>query len=182
MRKFFKSMAVSLMLAAGMTAGLSVTAVVQAAEDPTYRQIVETEVANLTQPAANRFSSGQPTQDQLAALAAAGVKHIVSLRPASELDWDERSVVESLGMTFHNIPVGVPDGINQENAEAFSQVLADIGEEPVLMHCASGNRVGALVALKHAQDTGDVETAITIGKAWGITVIEDMVRNKLAAE
>jgi len=82
-------------------------------------------------------------------------------------------------MTYHNVPVSVPDGIDQDNANAFSQLLADIGDEPTLMHCASGNRVGAMVALKHAQETGDVETAVTLGKAWGMTRLEDMVRNKL---
>lgn len=170
-RKFSVLVVVSLLLSVGQ--------LVFAADAPTYRQIVETQVENLSQPEANRFSSAQPTQEQLAALAEAGVKHIVSLRPASELDWDERAVVESLGMTYHNVPVSVPDGINQDNANAFSQLLADIGDEPTLMHCASGNRVGAMVALKHGQETGDVETAVTLGKAWGMTRLEDMVRNKL---
>lgn len=167
-----------------MSVALTGAQLALAADEPTYRQIVETQVDNLSQPAANRFSSAQPSQEQLAALAAAGVKHIVSLRPASELDWDERAVVESLGMKFHNVPVSVPDGISQDNAEAFSQVLADIGDDAALLHCASGNRVGAMMALKHGHDTGDVETAVTIGKAWGMNMpgLENMVRNKLMAE
>lgn len=82
-------------------------------------------------------------------------------------------------MTFHRLPVAGADGINHDNAENFSQLLAEIGDEPALVHCASGNRVGAMVALKHGADTGDVDTAVTLGQAWGLTVLEDMVRDKL---
>ncbi len=154
----------------------------QAAQAPDYRQVSEIELENLSQPASNRFSSAQPSQAQLQALADAGVKHIVSLRPVSELDWDEQAVVESLGMTFHRVPVDVPNGINQNNAESLSQVLANIGDESALLHCASGNRVGAMVALKHGADTGDIETAVTLGQAWGMTRLETMVREKLQSQ
>ncbi|WP_339867259.1 fused DSP-PTPase phosphatase/NAD kinase-like protein [Pseudohongiella nitratireducens] len=160
----------------------SVLPLVHADDALTYRDVVKTQIENLSQPAPSRFSSAQPSQQQLAELAAAGVKHIISLRPASELEWNEREVVESLGMTFHNVPVAVPDGINLESAEEFSRVLESIGGEPVLMHCASGNRVGAMVALKHGADTGDLDTAVTLGKAWGMTRLESMVREKLTTE
>lgn len=150
-----------------------------AAESPNYAQISSIELENLRQPAVNRFSSGQPSQTDLEALAAEGVKHIVSLRPESELDWDEKAVVEGLGMTFHRVPVSVPEGINYDNADRLNQLLADIGDEATLLHCSTGNRVGAMMALTHGEETGDTDTAIAIGKAWGITMppVENRVRS-----
>lgn len=150
-----------------------------ASESPSFSQVSGIELENLRQPAVNRFSSGQPTQADLEALAAAGVKHIVSLRPASELEWDERAVVEGLGMTFHRVPVTVPEGISYDNASTLSQLLLDIGDEAALLHCSTGNRVGAMMALQHEKVTGDSETAVAIGKAWGITMppVENRVRD-----
>ena len=48
-----------------------------------------------------------------------------------------------------------------------------------LVHCASGNRVGALIALQHGLESGDVDAAIAEGKRWGLTRLEPVVRNAL---
>ena len=45
------------------------------------------------------------------------------------------------------------------------------------MHCASGNRVGALMAISSVElDGATVEDAIAVGKAWGLTRLEGRVR------
>lgn len=111
------------------------------------------------------YSGGQPTQDQLAQLSAAGIKNIISLRHESEIDWDEEKVVTDLGMTFHNIPVRGTAGLTTANSELLQKTLAEIGDEPVLVHCGSGNRVGALVALNEVfQNKLSIEDAIVEGK------------------
>ena len=51
----------------------------------------------------------------------------------------------------------------------------------VLIHCASGNRVGALVAL-HARGTGATpDEALALGKAAGLAGLEPAVRARLDA-
>ena len=143
--------------------------------------IEKAEIMNLRTPAANVFSSGQPTQEQLQLLASSGVKHIISLRPASELDWDEAAMVKSLGMEFHNIPVAGAEGVTAENAKQLDNLLSSLNGQPLLVHCASSNRVGALRALTAAQKEGQaLESAVTTGKAWGLTGLEPAVREKLA--
>jgi len=127
------------------------------------------------------FSSGQPTQQQIETLEEAGVKHIVDLRPATETDWDEGAFVTSMGLQYHSIPVAGREGITSENARSLYQLLDSLKGEPVLVHCASGNRVGALVALAEGQIRGnDVEDAIAEGKRWGLTRLEPAVREMLS--
>ena len=50
---------------------------------------------SLTAPSETVLSSGQPSQEQLQAMAAAGVRHVVNLRtPGEEVDFDEQAAVE----------------------------------------------------------------------------------------
>src|SRR5690606_38327465 len=56
-------------------------------------------------------------------------------------------------------------------------------EGPALVHCASGNRVGALAALRAAWLQGaDEEAAIAEGRRWGLRSLETEVRSSLARE
>ena len=120
------------------------------------------------------------TRPQLAALAEAGVKHIVNLRPATELEWDEAAHVRSLGMQYHYIPVDGASGITPANATKLAETLEFIGDESVLVHCSSSNRVGALIALDAKLNRGeDIEDAIETGKQWGLTSLEPVVRKQL---
>lgn len=143
--------------------------------------IANAEILNLSNPEANVFASGQPTQEQLQLLASSGVKHIINLRPSSELDWDEAAYVKSLGMEYHNIPVAGAEGVTSENAQQLNDLLGSLNGQPLLVHCASSNRVGALRALTAGETNGAaLESAIATGKSWGLTSLEPMVRAKLS--
>lgn len=143
--------------------------------------IKSAEILNLSNPQANVFASGQPTQEQLQLLASSGVKHIINLRPSSEQDWDEAAYVKSLGMEYHNIPVAGADGVSTDNAKQLNDLLGALDGQPLLVHCASSNRVGALRALTAGQTNGaSLESAIATGKSWGLTSLEPLVRTKLS--
>lgn len=132
---------------------------------------------NLTVPREGVYSCGQPSPDQLEELRDAGVRTIVDLRGPGEIDWNERSAVESLGMGYHQIPVTGPGDITEENARRLSEIMDDESSRPVLIHCGSGNRVGALYALKafHCDDCGG-EEAVAAGRAAGMGQLEPLVR------
>lgn len=141
----------------------------------------DTGIINLQMSAEGVFTSGQPTAQQLKAVADAGVKHVVNLRLASEQDFDEQAMVSSLGMQYYTIPVSGVAGITFDNAGEFNRLLDTLAGEPILLHCASGNRVGALKALAEFDTHGkSVEQAIKTGKLWGLTTLEPAVREKLA--
>ena len=140
-------------------------------------------IKNLKTPGSNYFSGGQPTDEQLTALAGAGVKHVINLRPVSETPkLDEASLVADRGMIYHSLPVDGAAGLTLSNVKALDQLLKQAGDEKVLLHCSSGNRVGALMALRASFIYGEsVEGAIAQGKAWGLTRLEPEVRRLMGA-
>lgn len=138
-------------------------------------------IMNLKSPEAQVISTGQPTQEQFQALASAGLKHVINLRPASEMEFDEKTVVESLGMMYHSMPISGAEDVTHENAASLSKMLSAISGQPVLVHCASGNRVGALVAVSAADTQGlSVDAAVAEGQRWGLTRLESAVRTTLS--
>ncbi len=105
-------------------------------------------------------TAGQPTAAQIEAAQAQGVKTVINLRPESEMqDFDEAALVKKAGMNYVHIPVAGPDDINDSNARLLDEALVP-GALPALVHCASANRVGALVAYRarHIQHKSDHES------------------------
>jgi len=49
----------------------------------------------------------------------------------------------------------------------------------VLVHCGSGNRVGALLALRASLDGADDEKALALGREGGLSSLEGVVRERL---
>jgi len=139
------------------------------------------EILNARTPLPGVLSGGQVTQEQLAEAAAAGYRSVVSLRMPEELqEWDEPSAVEGLGMRFVSLPIAGAEGITPENAEKLAAILDDEELRPMVLHCGSGNRIGALFALIAFQLEGkDAETALQVGKDAGLTRLEPVVREKL---
>ncbi len=142
------------------------------------------EINNFRAPEAEVLSTGQPTADQLRVMASAGVKHIINLRGLGEdAGFNEQAMVESLGMTYHNIPVSVGDGgLNADNAQSLQSLLADFEGDGVVVHCATGNRVGALISISEYADSNNIDNAITEGARWGMTSerLQSVVRASLS--
>lgn len=134
---------------------------------------------NQRQPAEGLTTGGQPTGDDLRAAAANGYTLVISLRTESEPGMaEERALAEELGMRWENVPVAGAEGVTAENA-ARVDALIESAEGPVLLHCGSGNRAGAMVALRAFEDGADIEGAIEAGRAAGLTGLEDAVRERL---
>ncbi len=135
-------------------------------------------------PAPNQLVAGQPQPHELAALAGAGVQHVFNARTDGELEaWNEPRLIDELGMTYHHLPIAGAEDLDRQAVARFNAILNEIGDEPVLLHCASGNRIGALFALRAAWiDGADNEAAIEIGRAHGLTRLESAVRQKLGEQ
>jgi uncharacterized protein (TIGR01244 family) len=127
------------------------------------------------------ISSGQPSSEQLREAAATGVKTVVNLCVSGECGWDEAAVVKSLGMHYVAIPVGGATDVTEANARKLHDVVEDESNYPMVIHCGSGNRVGALFALKAFHLEGcDPEEAVRRGRVAGLTLLEPHVRQCLA--
>ena len=160
---------------------LTVFAITANAQSLDTAAIKAGDILNLATPTENILTAGQPTQEQFQLLAKSGVKHIVNLRPADEQDWDEAAYVQSLGMEYHSIPVAGAAGVSVENAQTLDALLKNLDGQPLLVHCASSNRVGALRALTASQSEGaTLEAAVSTGKEWGLKSLEPRVRDILA--
>ncbi|MDR2216561.1 MAG: hypothetical protein LBE59_12090 [Nevskiaceae bacterium] len=128
--------------------------------------------------------SGQPSGDQLALLHSAGIHNVIDLRPDAEHgDFDERMVVVHLGLGYDSLPIRGTQDMTPENVKTFDQLLTRKQADGVLVHCASGNRVGAMMALRARWLQGkSALEALAIGKASGLTSLEADVRKLLDAK
>ena len=106
---------------------------------------------------------------------------IINLRPDAELGArDEAAEVRDAGMAYRVIPVAGPADITLANASLLWSALAQT-PGTTAVHCSSGNRVGALLAIGAATKGGmDTETAIAFGRAAGLGNAEGRVREVLA--
>jgi protein tyrosine phosphatase (PTP) superfamily phosphohydrolase (DUF442 family) len=87
-------------------------------------------------------TGGQPTQPQLAAFKAAGGRQVLDLRdPMEPRGFDERAAAEGLGLDYTNISIGA-GSLTDDTLDRVLDVLRRAGDHQVLVHCASGNRVG----------------------------------------
>ena len=100
-------------------------------------------IANARTPVAGIITAGQPTAAQLERLVRGGVRTIVDLRATSEArGFDEPPTVAAAGGVYHHIPV-TGDVMGGGEFGAVRALLRDAGSRPMLVHCASANRVGA---------------------------------------
>ena len=126
------------------------------------------------------ISSGQPDPVTLVLLKEAGYKAIIDMRRLSEdRGFNELAVVGDLGMDYYSLPVDGAGGVTFENAMRLDRILKTI-DGPVFLHCKSGNRVGALLALRASIHGASDEDALDVGKKGGVTSHERAVRQRLA--
>lgn len=129
------------------------------------------------------ITGGQPSPNDLAALRDAGYKTVLNMRKLDEQGvGNEAEVVEGLGMSYISLPIAGAPGLTKENVEAFAAALEG-AEYPLAVHCGSGNRVGAMFALKAFWlDGKNSDEALQIGLDSGMTRLEGAVREILSAE
>jgi uncharacterized protein (TIGR01244 family) len=141
---------------------------------------LQADVSHLHVPRAGLVTGGQPDATAWRDLHAAGVTRVINLRPASELgSRDEASEVEASGMDYVQIDVAGAGDLTADKARLLWQSLQD-QSGTVLVHCASGNRAGALLALAAAQIGGmSPLAALEFGKSAGLTKLEPVVRERL---
>jgi uncharacterized protein (TIGR01244 family) len=130
-------------------------------------------------PVAGTLVSGQPDERVLDTLADRGFVAVIDLRePHEDRGMSETEAVESRGMQYIALPVNTGSGITFENAGKLESLLNSI-DGPVLVHCGSGNRVGALFSLTEFQNGASIDDSIDAGKSAGLTRMESRVRTVL---
>jgi uncharacterized protein (TIGR01244 family) len=127
------------------------------------------QLPNRADPLPGITTSGQPTESALSELADEGYVAVIDLRGENEdRGIEEAATVERLGMRYVSIPVSGAAGVSYENAEALDAALADL-EGPVLIHCASSNRVGALLSLRQHLLGENAADSLALGLEAGLS-------------
>ena len=115
------------------------------------------------------FLASQPQPDDFEQAKKGGVKTVINLRTRDEIkEFDEEFVVKSLGLEYHNVPISGADDLTDGKFDETRKLLKDV-DRPVLLHCASSNRVGAVWLAYRALDGGlSIEEAKAEAKIVGL--------------
>jgi protein tyrosine phosphatase (PTP) superfamily phosphohydrolase (DUF442 family) len=136
-------------------------------------------IPNVCQILPGVVTGGQPSPSHLAPLHAAGGRIVLDLRdPMEPRPFDEAAAVAAQGMEYVNVPVG-PGALTDQTLERILGVLRGAGDRLVLVHCGSGNRVGAalipFLMIDHGLEEEDaVAQAMRVGlrsaelMEWGL--------------
>ncbi|HET9795142.1 MAG TPA: protein tyrosine phosphatase family protein [Thermoanaerobaculia bacterium] len=100
------------------------------------------------------YLASQPSKEDFELARESGVRTVVNLRKPSEIDWDEKAVVDGLGMEYENLPFKEPEEMTDALLDAARRVLASAEKKPILLHCSSANRVGAVWLAHRVIDDG----------------------------
>lgn len=161
------------------TTGATVGATGGAPELPATAEPTTVSLPNQNEPYHGLVTAGQPTTEQFAKLKPAGYSAVINLRPDSEPGyWDEQEEATRAVLLYTHIPIAGSDDLTRAKVEKFAATL----EQPmakkgkVLVHCASGNRAGAMVALKaHWIDGRSIDDSLDIGRKAGLKGLEQDV-------
>ncbi len=130
---------------------------------------------------ADLLVGGQPSPEQIQAMAEVGYRSVVNLRGEGEGgSWEARPLLQELDLAYLHLPVASSDDLTPDLARQLATWLEDPEHLPALVHCGSSNRVGALFALKAFHVDGqDAEEAIEIGRQHGLKSLEPKIAPKL---
>jgi len=148
--------------------------VFKAADDPERPEVRKVTLGTLSNPSTfgqTVYFSGQPSPEDIAHFKELGISTVINLRTEREVEglgFDEGALVRDAGMRYVHAPMGgaLPTGEAWERIQAELDA-ADAG--PVVLHCGSSNRVGAVWALYAGTEQGlDRDAAIAEGLAAGL--------------
>jgi len=93
-------------------------------------------------------SSGMPTPEQLPAIAENGFEVVINLATSKSEGAipNEKELVESLGVSYFNIPVEW-NAPTRENLDEFMRLMDEHKNEKVLVHCQANFRATGFITL-----------------------------------
>lgn len=126
---------------------------------------------------------GPPSAETIAEMKSLGYSTIINMRTSGEAGVaEEAELAAAAGLHYVHIPIS-GSTTNLRNALALSQALESAPDGKVLLHCGSGNRVGAMWGLKEAIENGlDADTASEVARRSGMrsASLEARVRSSIA--
>jgi uncharacterized protein (TIGR01244 family) len=167
-----------------LIASLSLAAFIALAQEPPTVTL-ET-IRNYRQVDEKHATAGQPNEEQLKAVAAAGFKSVINLAtidPRYSLT-DEAASAKALGIAYYHVPV-VWENPTQADFDAFERAMRSAGDSKTLVHCAANFRATAFYALYAMKHLGWTEWKAeafraTVWKGSDLPVWEQFIRETKA--
>jgi uncharacterized protein (TIGR01244 family) len=131
------------------------------------------------------YLAGQPSPEDFQEFQKRGVKTVLNLRAPEEMTFDEAKTLKDLGLKYHHIPISTPESLSDENFEKLRKVLNEKSDRPLLFHCASANRVGAVWLAHRVLDDGIAyDMALAEAKTVGLkaTALEAKAKDYIARQ
>jgi protein tyrosine/serine phosphatase len=95
----------------------------------------------------NYYRGGQPVGQDYGALAAAGIKTIISLT-SDDAQPNEKALAETAGMKFFQIPMTTHQVPTAAQITEFLAIVNNKAAQPVYVHCVGGrHRTGVMTAI-----------------------------------
>lgn len=119
-------------------------------------------VVNANQASPTVMTGGQPSAAHFRALRDAGVEVVLDIRdPMEPRGFDQQALMDELGFEYRNITVSDVH-LNDETLGEITEVMRQNEGRQVLVHCASGNRVGGALIPWLILDQGMTEDEATM--------------------
>jgi len=125
-------------------------------------------------------AAGQPSPEAIGRLKEMGFKTVINLRTEKEGTRAEEQAVATAGLRYVWVPVSA-DTLSSADVDAVAKVLDDSAAGPVLLHCGSANRVGAIWTILQVRKGKTLAEAEAEGRAIGLAgpAMEGAVRRVL---
>lgn len=126
---------------------------------------------------------GQPSPEAFRKLASDGYTTVINARGEGEIDWDEKGLLDSLGLQYVTIPMPGPvDEITDEQIDRFDEIMR-MSDGPIVFHCGSGNRASGLWAAWLVEKKGIApKEALDLAVLAGMTGVRPAVELRLGIE
>ena len=126
-------------------------------------------VVNTTCPLPGVVTGGQPGAAHLARLARVGYRTVLDMRlPEEPRGYDEAAEMRAAGLRYVVLPV-TSATLDDARMDEFRELMRATDTTGVFVHCASGNRVGAVMIPWLVLDRGwELERALKVARAGGL--------------
>jgi uncharacterized protein (TIGR01244 family) len=142
-------------------------------------------VVNYTRVDATVACAGATPPEAMADLKRLGFVSVINFRTAEETGANveaSKAAAETAGLKYFHLPFRTPSA---DVAEKFLTTVSDPSNQPVYIHCASANRVGAMWFIKRVKlDGWDTERAMAEAETIGLrsAALKDFALEYVAAE
>ena len=159
-------------IAAMGTGYQATTCMAESTKKPEIVPIKLGETRNTKTLAKKIFFAGQPAESDFKQIAEWGVQTVVNFRSKPEMEhlpFNEKKVVEALGMKYIHIPIG-RERLEDPVLDKIVQTIAKGQEKDkkLMLHCASAVRVGFAWSLYLGAEGKDIESALAEGRKAGL--------------